>query len=227
MSRAREAFYLPMVFLTVTMLGGVRVTSHLTLQAPSLFALVLAMMLFGALIGTGAVAPERLMNTTRAPLANLNGLVVALTMFSASAQTFSLVTPESGLPRLLCHLLFLVLLLNTLAASPDRIRLLRSLVVIFGTAFTVKFIVLTALSAPEAGLLKRMLLVALEGLTLGIFAQPVFHPVTGYLAFATLVLFMIGLTLLPSRDRLSLALARHQRPSHHVRSGERKAKLPA
>lgn len=227
MSRAGEAFYLPALFLTVTLLGGVRVTHQLALAPPSLFALVLAMVLFGALIGTGTLAPERLMNQERAPLANLNGLVLILTMFIASAQMFSLVTPESGLPRLVCSLFFVVLLLNTLAASPDRIRLLRSLVVIFGSAFTLKFILLAALSAPEAGVLKRMLLVALEGLTLGVFAQPVFHPVTGYLAFVTLVLFMVGLVLVPSRDRSSVSLTHHQGAAAQVRAGERKAKLPA
>ena len=163
-------------------------------------------------IGTGAVALHRLMNGSRAAVANLNGLLVMLTTFLASAQVFNLVTPESGLPRLLFDVFFLVLLLNTLAAAPDRVRVLRSLVVIFGSAFVLKFIVLAALSDPAGGMLKRVLLVLLEGVTLGTLTQDVFHESTGYLAFFTLALFMTGLALLPSstHDRSSSSLVARQ-----------------
>ena len=99
-----------------------------------------------------------------------------------------------------------MLLLNTLAAAPDRVRVLRSLVVIFGSAFVLKFIVLAALSDPAGGMLKRVLLVLLEGVTLGTLTQDVFHESTGYLAFFTLVLFMTGLALLPPRSANSESL---------------------
>jgi len=48
----------------------------------------------------------------------------------------------------------------------------------------------------------------LEGLTLGTLSQDVLHPATGYLAFFTLVLFMIGLAMLPSRARVRTQIAR-------------------
>ena len=208
MSPATEAFYLPAVFLTVALLGGVRVADRVVLLPPPLYALVLGLLLFGVLARTGALALHRLMNSNRAGVANLNGLLVMLTTFLAAAQVFNLVTPESGLPRLLFDVFFLVLLLNTLAAAPDRVRVLRSLVVIFGSAFVLKFIVLAALSDPAGGMLKRVLLVLLEGVTLGTLTQDVFHESTGYLAFFTLALFMIGLALLPSstHDRSSSSL---------------------
>jgi len=208
MSPATEAFYLPAVFLTVALLGGVRVADRVMLLPPPLYALVLGLLLFGVLARTGTLALHRLMNSNRAAVANLNGLLVMLTTFLASAQVFNLVTPESGLPRLLFDVFFLVLLLNTLAAAPDRVRVLRSLVVIFGSAFVLKFIVLAALSDPAGGMLKRVLLVLLEGVTLGTLTQDVFHESTGYLAFFTLALFMIGLALLPSstHDRSSSSL---------------------
>lgn len=199
MSPAREAFYLPLLFLTVVLLGGIRIFARVMLLPPSLFALVLGLLLLGVLVKSGALAPERLMNAGRPAIANLNGFVVLLTAFLASAQAFSLATPEAGLPHLLFSVFFLVLLLNTLAAAPDRVRVLRSLVVIFGSAFILKFIVLAALSDPEGGRLRRVLLVLFEGITLGTLTQPVAHPVTGYLAFFTLMLFLIGLALLPSR----------------------------
>ena len=203
MSPATEAFYLPALFLTVSLLGGVRVADRVVLLPPPLYALVLGLLLFGVLARTGTLVLHRLMNGKRATVANLNGLLVMLTTFLASAQVFNLVTP-----RLLFDVFFLVLLLNTLAAAPDRVRVLRSLVVIFGSAFVLKFIVLAALSDPAGGMLKRVLLVLLEGVTLGTLTQDVFHESTGYLAFFTLALFMIGLALLPSstHDRSSSSL---------------------
>lgn len=199
MSPAREALYLPLILMTVALAGGLRVAERVTLLPPPLFTLLLATMLLGVLFRCGALAPERLMNGTRHTLANLNGLVVLIATFFASAQAFNLATPETGLPHLLFNVYFLILLLNTLAAAPDRVRMLRSLMVIFGSTFALKFIALAALSDPVGGRLKRVLQVILEGLTLGTLTQQVFHPATGYLAFFTLVLFMVGLSLLPSR----------------------------
>lgn len=197
MSPAREAFYLPLLFLTVVLLGGMRIVDRVVLLPPTLFALVLGLLLLGVLVKCGALAPERLMNANRPALANLNGFVVLGAAFLAGAQAFNLATPDAGLPYILFSVFFLVLLLNTLAASPDRVRVLRSLVVIFGSAFILKFIVLAAVSDPEGGRLRRVLLALLEGVTLGTLTQPVAHPATGYLAFVTLLLFLTGLALLP------------------------------
>ena len=199
MSIAREAFYLPLLFLTVVLLGGMRIFDRVVLLPPSLFALVLALLLLGVLVRCGALAPALLMNAGRPAVANLNGFVVVLTVFLAGAQAFSLATPDAGLPNLLFSVFFLVLLLNTLAASPDRVRVLRSLMVIFGSAFILKFIVLAALSDPEGGRLRRVLLALLEGVTLGTLTQPVAHPAAGYVAFFTLIMFLTGLALLPKR----------------------------
>jgi len=203
-----EVFYLPLLFLTVALLGGIRVADRLMLLPPPLFTLVLAFVLVGVLVRSGALAPERLMSPARRPLANMSGLVVVLTAFAAATQAFNVAIPESGLPRLLFSVFLLVLLLNTLAASPDRVRVLRSLVVIFGSAFTLKYIVLAALSDPVGGRLKRILLILLEGVTLGTLSQQVYRPVTGYLAFLTLMLFVSGLALLPSRERRETTAAR-------------------
>lgn len=199
MNDAREAFYLPLLFLTVVLLGGMRIFDRIVLLPPSLFSLVLGLLLLGVLVRCGALAPELLMNSGRPAIANLNGFVVLLTMFLAGAQAFSLATPDTGLPNLLFSVFFLVLLLNTLAASPDRVRVLRSLMVIFGSAFILKFIVLAALSDPEGGRLRRVLLALLEGVTLGTLTQPLAHPAAGYVAFSTLIMFLTGLALLPKR----------------------------
>ena len=205
MKAATEAVYLPMMFLTVALLGGLRVDDRVTFVPPPLFALVLGMMLFGVLVRGRVLAPERLMSASRMPLETLNGLVVILSTFFAAAQIFNLVTPETGLPFLLFNVFLFVLLVNTLAAFPDRVSVLRSMAVMTGAAFILKFIVLGAISNPGEGALKRVLYVLLEGVTLGTLSQPVLHPAAGYIAFGTLSLFLVGLAVLPARTR-SVAL---------------------
>jgi hypothetical protein len=88
-----------------------------------------------------------------------------------------------------------------MAASPDRVRVLRSLLVIFASAFIVKFIVLAALSNPAEGVFTRALQVLFEGVTLGSITQDVVHPATGYVAFFTLMLYLFGLVLLTATDQ--------------------------
>lgn len=200
MTATREAITLPLVFLTVTLFGGLRIADGVALLPPPLFALVLSVLLFGLLVRCGALAPGRLVHGSRSLVANLNGLVVMLAAFLASAQAFNIATPESGAPRVLFNLVYLVLLANTRAASPDRARVLRSLLVIFGSAFIAKFVVLAALSRPAEGPLTQVLHGLFEGVTLGLVTQGVFHPATGYVAFGTLMLYLFGLVLLPAAD---------------------------
>ena len=201
MTPAREAIYLPVVFLTVTLLGGLRPGSEVVLAPPSLFSLVLAVLLAGVLVQSGAFAPLRVMNASRPALANLNGAVLVAALLVTSAQILSLLTPEAGLPRVLFSVYFLVLLLNTMAASPDRVRVLRSLAVTFGAAFVLKFIVLDALSDQAGGRVARVLQLLFEGVTLGTLTQAAQHPAAGYIAFAAVAMFLAALSLLPSTDR--------------------------
>jgi hypothetical protein len=208
MTATREAIALPLVFLTVTLFGGLRIADGVALLPPPLFALVLSVLLLGLLVRCGALAPHRLVHASRSMLANVNGLVVMLAVFLASAQAFNVATPESGAPRVLFNLVYLVLLANTIAASPDRARVLGSLLVIFGSAFIVKFIVLAALSHPAEGPLTRVLQALFEGVTLGSVTQEVFHPATGYVAFATLMLYLFGLVMLPGEYTTDFGLNR-------------------
>ena len=202
MTRTVEVFYLPLLFLTVTLLGGLRVAERVVFVAPPLPTLVLAVLLLVALVRGRAFAPKRLMNAARPPLANVSGAVVLMTMFAAAVQAFNCVIPESGLPRLTVTVIVFLMLLNTLAAAPDRTHVLRSTAVIIGSTFVLKFILLTALSDPGGGWLKGVLLAMLEGVTLGTLVQVGFAPATGYVAFFTLALFLVGLALLPDdRER--------------------------
>jgi hypothetical protein len=198
----REAITLPLIFLTVAFGGGLRVSAasgQLVFLPPSLMALVLALLLLAALVRTGTLLPEALLRADRPPLANASGLLVVIALFAAAAQVFNTTTPETGLLQFIVNLFFLLLLWNTVAAQPDRRRMLASLLVIFGGAFVVKYVVLGSLYDPAGGLTRRVLMTMLEGVTLGGLTYQSPAPVTGYVAFFTVLLFLIGVALLPAR----------------------------
>jgi len=199
MTAAREAITLPLVFLTVTLVGGLRIGNPTALVPPSPYLLLLGGLLIRLVVKSGALAPERLLASSRSELANLNGLVVLITLWVAAAQALAAVTPESGVPHLAAGAFFLVLLLNTAAAAPDRQQLLRSLAVTFGSAFVLKFVILHGLSAPGDGVVKRGLQALLDAVTLGALMQEVPHPLTAYLALFAIGLFLVGVLLLPIR----------------------------
>ena len=199
MTAAREAITLPLVFLTVTLVGGLRIGNPTALVPPSPYLLLLGGLLIRLVVKSGALAPERLLASSRSELANLNGLVVLITLWVAAAQALAAVTPESGVPHLAAGAFFLVLLLNTAAAAPDRQRLLRSLAVTFGAAFVLKFVILHGLSAPGDGVVKRGLQALVDAVTLGALIQAVPHPLTAYLALFAIGLFLVGVLLLPLR----------------------------
>ena len=207
MTAAIEAVCLPMLFLTVALVGGLRIDDRVTFVPPPLFALILGVMLLGVLVRGRVLEPERFMSASRPALANLNGSTVIFSTFFAATQVFNLLAPQSGLPYLLFNVFLFVLLVNTLAGFPDRISVLRSVGVITGSAFILKFVVLGAISDPGEGALKRILYVLLEGVTLGTLTQPPLHPIAGYLAFAALAMFLIGLAMLSTRPRFEAGIS--------------------
>jgi hypothetical protein len=201
MRAGREAIVLPVIFLTVLLLGGLRIADTTVLVPPSPYVLLLGVLLVRVVIQSGALAPDLLLASARSELANLNGVVLLATLWIASAQALAVLIPESGVPRLAFSVFFLILLLNTAAASPDRHRLLRSLAVTFGAAFVVKFVVLHGLSAPGDGAVKRALLAVVDGVTAGALVQEVPRPITAYIALLAVALFLLGVFLLPHRER--------------------------
>jgi len=151
----------------------------------------------GLLVRSGALAPERLMNGTRSALANVNGASVLVTVFAATAELVTALVPESGVPALVAWIVLATLMGQAFAMAPDRTRLLRGLLVIFGASFLLKFVVLAALSAPAEGRVSRAVQMLFEGLTLGMLSQRAPHPLEGYLVFAAIVLYLVGVALLP------------------------------
>lgn len=198
MSPLREAFALPCLFLTVALLGGLRLGADVRLVPPPLVALVLAVLLMGSLVRSGVFTPERLLSQRRRGIENACGGAVVLALFGASAQVFNLLTPDSGLLHVLVSVFFLVQLLTTLTAVRDRLGMLRSLAVLLGCAFFLRFVALESLYAPGRGAIKRVMTALMEGVTLGALDYVPTGSATGYVAFLTLTLYFIGLVIMPS-----------------------------
>ncbi len=201
MTPLREAFVLPCLFLTVALLGGLRLGADVRLVPPPLVALVLAVLLMGSLARSGVFAVERLLNQNRSGMQNACGAAVLIALLAASAQIFNLLTPDSGLLHVLVSVFFLVQLLTTLTGVRDRLSMLRSLAVLLGCAFFLRFIALESLYAPGRGVIKRVMTALLEGITLGALDYLPTGGATGYVAFLTLTLYLMGLVLLPAGDR--------------------------
>ena len=198
MSPIREAIVLPLLFLGVTLVAAARPGGDVVLQAPSLASLIVAVALMALLVRSGTLAAERLIAPSRSPLANANGVVVLLTLFAASSGLVTLVVPHAGLPALLGWILLVSLFVQAFAIDPDRVHVLRGLMVTFGAAFTIKFVVLAALSAPVESRFGRVLQTLFDGITLGSISQPPLDAAAGYLAFLAIAMYLIGLALLPA-----------------------------
>jgi hypothetical protein len=155
-------------------------------------------MLVATLVRSGALAPDRLLHGSRSVLANANGMVVLLSLFAAASQVLALLTPRSGLPLFFVDVFLFVLLLNTLVAQPDRVRLLRSLAVILGSALVLKFVVLASLSGPSGSRTARVLMALFDAATFGSITQEPQTAGAGYLAFFAIALFLAGISALPS-----------------------------
>lgn len=197
---AREAIVVPWMLLTVALAAGLRVTleGELRFLVPTLSSLVAMLLLLTVFARTGIVRPALLIGERRTALENLNGSVVLIALAAASAQVIAAVTPEAGLPLVLGVIFLFALFANTLAAMPRRGEALRALFVAFFAAFSVKFIVLDALYAPDKGLGGKLLTGLLEGITLGSLDHVVWAPATGYVVFLMLVLYFAALVLMPA-----------------------------
>jgi hypothetical protein len=190
---------LPLLFLTVALLGGLRISAEghaFIFVAPPLVTLVLAVLLMMLFVRGRLVEFSKWISSERPPLTNISHGWMLLTLFFASAQAFNSVLPESGLLHWLFSFFFLWTLWNNQFSSFDARRLLRSLTVLFGTAFVLKHMLLASLYSPDGGWLKQLAGVLLQGVSLGTLDAPAFAPATGYISFFTLALYVAGLLLL-------------------------------
>ncbi len=195
-----EFIVLPLLFLTVALMGGLRVSAEASrafvFLAPPLVTLVLASLLM-ILFVRGQLINVRSWITGDQPLlVNAAHALTLLAIFFASAQAFNSVLPERGLLHALFAFFFLWTLWNNQFSQFDARRLVRSLAVLFGTAFVLKHMLLANLYASDGSWLKRLAGALLEGISFGTLDAQTFAPATGYISFFALAIYVAGLALL-------------------------------
>jgi len=204
MTPLREAIVLPAIFLTVVLCGGFRLAADVKLVPPSLTALVLAIPLIGLLVRSGTIPVTALLSGTRRPMENVSGGVVLATLFAASAQALNLLIPDTGLLHAAFAIFVFCQLLTLGAGRMERPAALRSLLVLFGSLFVLRYILVEALYASGGGMLHRVLVTLMSGASLGGIAYEPNAPLTGYVAFFTLLLYFVGLLLLTRPQTFAL-----------------------
>ena len=190
---------LPVLFLTVALLGGLRVDAAnrtFIFVAPPLVTLVLSVLLMLLFVRGRLIRLHQWVGSELPPLTNVAHIWMLITLFFGSAQAFNSVLPERGLLHWLFSFFFLWTLWNNQFSSFDARRLLRSLAILFGTAFVLKHMLLASLYNPEGGWLKQVAAALLQGVSLGMLDAPSFAPATGYISFFTLILYVAALILL-------------------------------
>lgn len=228
---------LPTIFLTVALLGGLRVSAEtrgFVFLAPPLITLILAALLMALSVRSGALELRAWISSEQPTLTNISHSLLLLAVFFASAQAFNSVLPESGLFHWLFSFFFLWTLWNNQFSQFDSRRLLRSLAVLFGTAFVLKYLLLAGFYGSSGGWMKKIGGLVLEGVTLGTLDLPAFTPTTGYISFFTLALYVAGLLLLtpaphklrPAETQKILEAYRKLSPRERLDVGEAIADLP-
>lgn len=186
---------LPTLLLSVVLLGGLRIdaeTRHFIFIAPPLVTLILAVLLMALFIRAGAIELRDWLTIDQAMITNVSQLLTLIVLFFASAQAFNSVLPESGLLHWMFSFFFLWTLWTSQFSEFDARRLLKSLIVLFGTGFVLKHLLVAALTAPEGGWLRKLTATLLQGIAVDL---PHFAPATGYISFFSLVLYVTGLWL--------------------------------
>jgi hypothetical protein len=187
---------MPTILLTVGLLGGLRIdgqTRQFVFIAPPLVTLVLAILLGSLFVRAGAIDLRQWLAIEQPMLTNVSHLLTLLALFFASAQAFNSVLPESGLLHWMFAFFFLWTLWTNQFSAFDARRLLKSLIVLFGTAFVLKHLLVSGLYAPEGGWFRKIASALLQGIAIDV---PAFAPVTGYVSFFALVIYVVGLLLM-------------------------------
>jgi hypothetical protein len=186
----------PTILLTAGLLGGLRIdapTRQFVFIAPPLVTLVLAVLLGSLFVRTGAIELRQWIAIEQPIVTNLSHLLTLLSLFFATAQAFNSVLPESGLLHWMFSFFFLWTLWTNQFSTFNPRRLLRSIIVLFGTAFVLKHLLVSALYAPDGGWLRTITSTLLQGISIDV---PAFAPATGYISFFALVLYVVGLLLI-------------------------------
>lgn len=208
-SPASSAVYsyllLPFLFLTVALLGGLRINSadsSFIFLKPALIYLIFSVVLMLLFVRARLIVIEGWFAEDMPVLRNIANGAVFVSLFAATAQLFNSLTPERGLPFWIISFCFFWTLWNNLFAEFDTKRLLKSLGGLFGIAFFTKYLLLANLAAPEGGSwLNRIIENPAQEAFTWLLDIPRFSPATGYIQFFTVLIYLFGLYLLPTSMR--------------------------
>jgi hypothetical protein len=196
-----QYLFLPFIFLTVALLGGMRlgaVDNAFLFVKPALVCLIFAAILLVLFFRAGLIKLDGWFSEDFTTLKNAANGACLITLFFASTQIFNSLLPEQGLPFWVVGFCFFWTLWNNLFADFDTRKLLKSLGAMFGLAFLVKYLILASLTAPAS-----------ESWLQGLFQNPTkeaftwlldlprFAAGTGYIQFFAVIFYLIGLYLLP------------------------------
>ncbi len=194
---------LPLIFLTVMLLGGMRIgatDNEFIFLKPALVALVFAALTLVLFVRSGLLTVGGWLNENYPLLRNAANAGILATLFAATVQLFSALLPEQGLTFWIVGFCFFWTIWNNLFADFDPKRLLRSMIGLFGLAFVVKYLVLANITAAPAGSWWQRIFdnPGKEAFT-WLLDLPVYSSGTGYIQFFTLSLYLIGLFLIPRK----------------------------
>ena len=192
---------LPAIFLTVALLGGLRIANDgaFVFFRPALVCLIFAAILLVLFARSGVLRLEGWFSESFTLLKNAaNGFTIA-TLFAAAAQIFNSLLPEQGLTVWIVAFCFFWTLWNNLFADFDPRKLFRSLGGLFGLAFVAKYLVLANLTAPGGKTWFEALTEnpGQEAIT-RLLDLPRYAGSTGYIQFFAVGLFLLGLYLFPA-----------------------------
>ena len=190
---------LPLIFLTVTLLGGLRVGSEqddFIFQKPSLICLVFAMFLLVLFFRARLLRTEGWFSENYTMLKNTANFSVLLTLFAASSQIFNSLLPEQGLLYWIVAFFFFWSLWTNLFADFNPKKLLTSLAGLFGLAFVTKYLILVNFTVAKGNWLERLFENPASESIAYLLDLPRFAPATGYIQFFAVIFYLAGLFLL-------------------------------
>jgi hypothetical protein len=201
----RLYIFLPLLFLTVGLLGGLRLASSdngFVFMAPALICLFFAVVLIVLFVRGELIAFDGWFSDDYPISHNISNGVLMLSLFAATVQVFNSVLPETGLPFWVVSFCFAWSLWNNLFAALDNKRLLRSMIALFAFAFVAKYVFLAGLTAPTGdSWLRSMIENPAKETVTWLLELPRYSAGTGYIQFFCLLLYFAGLYMLPKSAR--------------------------
>ena len=199
----------PVLFLTVALTAGIRIqpgTNALLFVHPPLVSCIVGALAIVLLVRCGVVQIAGSDDRNRETLDIASRLVLMAAVYLATVQVFNSVTPEAGLLNAFFNLFYLLILLNYLFVLFNPRRLAGALATLLGASFMLKYLLLADLFAPASSWSKYVVQELMKVGTLGILDQGPIAPATGYLAFFSVALYLLGLYLIAPRMTGSEAL---------------------